>query len=99
MVKLPDSEKPYDFYKQIDITDLQKYLEERYNEHRAACYLSYFEKCASIFFGTSPDAELFKLKAPKRSWILQAIKRFGDFYFKMYNNIEVIQVIRQQIIE
>jgi hypothetical protein len=93
------SGKPYDFYKQIDITDLQKYLEERYHEHTAACYLSYFEKYASIFFGTSPDAELFKLKAPKRSWILQAIKRFGDFYFKMYNNIEVIQVIRQQIIE
>jgi intergrase/recombinase len=91
------SGKPYDFYKQVDITDLQKYLEERYHEHTASCYLSYFEKYASIFFGPNPDAELFKLTAPKRSWILQAIKRFGDFYFKRYNNREVIQVIRQII--
>jgi hypothetical protein len=91
------SGKPYDFYKQIDITDLQKYLGERYHEHTAACYLSYFEKYASIFFGPNPDTELFKLKAPKRSRILQAIKRFGDFYFKRYNNREVIQVIRQII--
>jgi hypothetical protein len=50
-----------------------------------------------IFFGPNPDEELFKLTAPKRSWILQAIKRFGDFYFKRYNNREVIQVIRQII--
>jgi hypothetical protein len=91
------SGKPYDFYKQVDITDLQKYLEERYHEHTASCYLSYFEKYASIFFGPNPDAELFKLTAPKRSWILQAIKRFGDFYFKRYNNREVTQVIRQII--
>jgi hypothetical protein len=42
------SGKPYDFYKQIDITDLQKYLEERYHEHTAACYLSYFEKYANV---------------------------------------------------
>ena len=91
------SGKPYDFYKQVDITDLQKYLEERYHKNTAACYLSYFEKYASIFFRPNPDAEMFKLKAPKRSWILQAIKRFGNFYFKRYNNREVIQVIRQII--
>jgi hypothetical protein len=33
----------------------------------------------------------------KRSWILQSIKRFGDYYFKRYNNREVIQLIRQII--
>jgi hypothetical protein len=40
---------------------------------------------------------LFKLKPHKRSWILQSVKRFGDFYFRKYNNREVIQLIRQII--
>ena len=29
------SGKPYDFYKQIDINDLHKYLIEKYHEHTA----------------------------------------------------------------
>ena len=56
-----------------------------------------FEKYASIFFGPNPDVELFKFKPHKRSWILQAIKRFGDYYFRKYNNREVTQLIRQII--
>jgi hypothetical protein len=74
-----------------------KYLSEKYHEHTGNCYVSYFEKYASIFFGPNPDIELLKLKPHKRSWILQAIKRFGDYYFRKYNNKEVIQVIRQII--
>jgi hypothetical protein len=48
-------------------------------------------------FGPNPDVELFKFKPHKRSWILQAIKRFGDYYFRKYNNREVTQLIRQII--
>ena len=91
------SGKPYDFYKQIDIDDLHKYLIEKYHEHTGNCYRSYFEKYASLFFGPNPDVELFKFKPHKRSWILQAIKRFGDYYFRKYNNREVTQLIRQII--
>lgn len=91
------SGKPYDFYKQIDITDLHKYLKGKYQEHTGNGYLSYFEKYASIFFGPNPDVELYKLKPHKRSWILQAIKRFGDYYFRKYNNREVTQLIKQII--
>ncbi|MBV9178380.1 MAG: hypothetical protein JO327_14410 [Nitrososphaeraceae archaeon] len=40
---------------------------------------------------TNPDVELFKLKQHKGSWILQSIKRFGDYYFRKYNNREVSQ--------
>ena len=40
---------------------------------------------------------MFKLNPHKRSWILQSVKRFGDFYFRKYNNREVIQLIRQII--
>jgi hypothetical protein len=91
------SGKPYDFYKQIDINDLHRYLIEKYHQHTGNCYLSYFEKYASIFFGPNPDVELFRLRPHKRSWILQAIKRFGDYYFRKYNNKEVVQLIKQII--
>ena len=91
------SGKPYDFYKQIDIVDFLNYLKSKYHEHTAKCYLSYFERYAHVFFGLNPDIELFKLNPHKRSWILQSVKRFGDFYFRKYNNREVIQLIRQII--
>ena len=91
------SGKPYEFYKQIDINDLHKYLIEKYHEHTGNCYLSYFEKYAWVFFGPNPAEELFKFKPHKRSWILQAIKRFGDYYFRKYNNREVTQLIKQII--
>ena len=39
-----------------------------------------------VFFSLNPEIELFKLKPHKRSWILQSEKRFGDFYFRKYNN-------------
>jgi len=50
-----------------------------------------------VFFDLNPDVEPFKLKPHKRSWILQAVKRFGVFYFRKYNNREAIQLIRQII--
>jgi intergrase/recombinase len=89
--------KPYDFYKQIDVNEFYSYLKQKYHERTARCYLSYFERYASIFFSLNPDVELFKLKPHKRSWILQGVRRFGDFYFRKYNNREVIQLIRQII--
>ena len=73
------------------------YLKGKYYEHTAKCYLSYFERYAHVFFGLNPDMELFKLNPYKRLWILQSVKRFGDFYFRKYNNREVIQLIRQII--
>ena len=87
----------YDFYKQIDVNEFYSYLKEKYQDRTARCYLSYFERYASIFFSSTPDVELFKFKPHKRSWILQAIKRFGDYYFRKYNNREVTQLIRQII--
>ena len=37
--------------------------------------------------------EILKLTPHKRSWILQAIKRFGDFYLSKYGTIDVKQLI------
>jgi hypothetical protein len=41
----------------------------------------------TIFFSANPHFELLKLAAHKRSWILQAIKRFGDYYYRMFADI------------
>lgn len=91
------SGKPYDFYKDIDLNEFLQFMLGKYHERTAKCYLSYFDKYAGTFFGFNPDIELFKLKPHKRSWILQSVKRFGDFYFRKYNNREVIYLIRNII--
>ena len=59
------SGKPFDFYKQINLEEFLQYMLGKYQERTARCYLSYFDKYAGIFFGFSPDAELFKLKHTK----------------------------------
>jgi hypothetical protein len=63
-----------------------KYLKDRYSEHTAKCYVNYFDKYGTIFFSANLHVELLMLAAHKRSWILQAIKRFGDYYYRKYNN-------------
>ena len=40
---------------------------------------------------------MFRLKPHKRSWILQSIKKFGEYYFRKYNNRDVIQLIKNII--
>ena len=89
--------RPYDFYKQIDILDFQQHLMGKYHEHTAKCYLSYFQRYADVFFGPNPERELFKMNPHKRSWILQSVKRFGDYYYKKYNNRQVIELVKQII--
>jgi hypothetical protein len=59
--------------------------------------VNYFDKYGTIFFSANPHVELLRLAAHKRSWILQAIKRFGDYYYRKYNNREVVQLIREII--
>jgi len=91
------SGKPYDFYKQIDFDDFKKYLEDRFQHHNAVCLFNYFEKFSGVFFGLEPDKILFNFNPHKRAWILQAMKKFGDYYFRKYNNREVNQLIKEII--
>jgi hypothetical protein len=67
------SGKPYDFYKQIDIDDLHKYLIEKYHEHTGNSYRNYFEKYASIFFGPNPDIELLLASFANKNLLLAKI--------------------------
>ena len=90
------SEK-FDFWKQIDDEDLHKWLLSKYHTHTANCYHSYYVRYVDYFFSSSPDVHLLKLPNHKRSWILQAIKRFGDYYVSRYGNKEVKYLIARII--
>ena len=79
----------FDFWKQVDDEDFHKWLLGKYNSHTGNCYHSYYLRYVNIFFGPNPDVELLKLAKHKRSWILQSIKRFGDYYVNRYGNKEV----------
>jgi hypothetical protein len=87
----------YDFYKNIDINDLLKEYNKRYYSRTAVSLVNYFKRYADIFFRPDPDTELFKLKPHKRAWILQAMKRFGDYYFWKYNSREVQNLVKTVI--
>ena len=74
-----------------------KWLNDNYHIHTANCYYSYYLKYVDIFFGPRPGEELLKLMPHKRSWILQSVKRFGDYYLNRYGTIDVKQLISRII--
>src|SRR5215208_4497386 len=74
----------FDFWKQIDNEDFYNWLLGRYHPHYASSLHSYYVRYVDVFFSVNPDIDLFKCTPHKRSWILQAIKRFGDYYLTKY---------------
>ena len=51
--------------------------------------LAILENTQIQFFGNNPDVDLFELKPHKRSWILQSIKKIGDYYLWKYNTRDI----------
>ena len=90
-------ETNYDFYKKIDVDDILKEFEKRYHPKTSKCLVSYFRRYADIFFDINPDVLLFRLKPHKRSWILQAMKRIGDYYFWKYNSRDIQDLVKRII--
>jgi integrase-like protein len=84
----------YDFYKSVNIDDLLKEYNKRYHPRTTVSLVNYFKRYSDIFFGPEPDTQLCKLKPHKRAWILQAMKRFGDYYFWRYNSREVQNLVK-----
>jgi hypothetical protein len=93
-LRMAQSGNYYDFYKNIDTNDLLKEYNKRYHSRTAVSLVNYFKRYADIFFGPEQDTEL---KPHKRAWILQALKRFGDYYFWKYNSREVQNLVRTTI--
>ena len=87
----------FDFWKQVDDQDLLNWLLGKYHPHTAKCYHSYYNRYVDTFFSPNVDIELFKLAKHKRSWILQSIKRFGDYYSNRYGNKEIKTLIARII--
>jgi hypothetical protein len=79
----------FDFWKQVNDDDFHKWLLGKYIPHTANCYHNYYVRYVDVFFGPDVESELLKLAKHKRSWILQSIKRFGDYYSNRYGNKEV----------
>ena len=88
----------FDFWKQVDDEDFHKWLLGKYHPHTAKCYHSFYTRYVDIFYGSNPELELLKLAKHKRSWILQSIKRFGDYYHSRYGTKEV-KILTLRIIE
>ncbi len=86
-----------EFYKNIDHEDFEKWLKNNYQERTARSYCNYFLRYCDIFFAPDPANELFKLAPHKRSWIIQSMRRFGDYYFFKYGTRDVKQLISRII--
>jgi intergrase/recombinase len=86
------------FYKNVDLEDMLNYLLtiRKFQNHNGRCLVSYFRRFRDVFFGTDP-AELLKLTPTKRSWILQAIRHFGNYYNYKTNNPECKELIEKII--
>lgn len=82
-----------EFYKKIDYEDLRQWLKNNYHERTARSYCNYLLRYSDVFFGPNPATELFRLAPHKRSWIIQALRRFGDYYFFKYGTKDVKQLI------
>jgi intergrase/recombinase len=86
------------FYKNVDYDDMLKYLltiRKLDNKH-VRDIVSYFRRFSDVFFGPQPE-EILKLKPPKRGWILQAIRHFGNYYNYKTNNPECKELIEKII--
>ncbi|MFY9795969.1 MAG: hypothetical protein WAJ93_09785 [Candidatus Nitrosopolaris sp.] len=77
------------FYKNIDLDDMLNYLLNirKFQNHNARSLVNYFRRFRDIFFGPDP-AEILKLTPHKKSWILQAMRHFGNYYNYKTNNSE-----------
>jgi hypothetical protein len=47
--------------------------------------MNYFRRFCDVFFGPQPE-EILKLKQPKRGWILQGMRHFGNYTYYKTNN-------------
>jgi hypothetical protein len=58
--------------------------------------LNYFRRYRDIFFGPDP-VEILNLTPHKKSWVLQAMRHFGNYYNYKTNNPESKELIEKII--
>jgi intergrase/recombinase len=82
------------FYKNVDFDDMLKYLLtiRKLDIKHVKDIVSYFRRFRDLFFGAQPE-EILKFQPPKRGWIIQAMRHFGNYYFYKTNNPECKELI------
>jgi hypothetical protein len=83
------------FYNGVDLGDMLHYLLtiRRMHNHASRSLVSYFRRYRDVFFGPDPATEILALKPHKRSWVLLAMKHFGNYYFYKTNNPECKELV------
>ncbi|MGI8832494.1 MAG: integrase [Nitrososphaeraceae archaeon] len=85
------------FYRNVDSTDMLEDLSKRYvYKKHARDLVHYFERYVEIFFS---NPELIRTESGhKRAWICDALRRFGEYYDRRFQNPE-LKILIQEIIE
>ena len=86
------------FYKNVNLEDMLNYFLtiRRFDKKLAKDLVSYFRRFSDLFFGPEPG-HILKFKPHKRSWILQGMRHFGNYYYYETNNPECKEVIEKII--
>jgi hypothetical protein len=86
------------FYKNVNLDDMLKYLLtiRRLDDKHVKDIVSYFRRFRDLFFGPQPE-DILKFNPPKRGWIIQAMRHFGNFYYYKTNNPECKELIEKII--
>ena len=86
------------FLNNIDYDEMLKFFVNNLRLHNKSArdLVSYFRRYYDIFFGNHPD-EILKYAPHKRSWILQSIKKFAQYYKYKTGNPDCEDVVRKMI--
>jgi hypothetical protein len=84
------------FYKNIDIDDFRHYLKGKYKYSRYGDNLvKYYQRFAEFFFC---KPEIVRAESGRnRSWICDAMRRFGEYYDYKHQNPEMKMLVKEVI--
>ena len=84
------------FYKKIDLDDFRQYLRTKYKYSKYGDNLvKYYQRFAEFFF-TKP--EIVRAESGRnRSWICDAMRRFGEYYDYKHQNPEMKMLVKEVI--
>jgi intergrase/recombinase len=87
-----------DFYERADTKDMYNYFLNVRKFHPNTCrdIISYFKRFRDIFFTEKID-EIRSLTPRVKSKIMDALRKFGQYYLYKYNNEQVIDLVEKII--
>jgi intergrase/recombinase len=92
------NENRIDFYKNVDLDDMYNYYQIMRQLHPNTCrdLISYFKRFRDLFF--NEKAEELRILSPRiRSKIMDAFRKFGQYYLYKYNDDSCIDLVSKII--